>query len=299
MTRVAVGASSFASVNNEALDLLLGNEIEVIKNPYGRKLSESETIEHLRDADGLLAGLEPLTEHVFSSSPQLKAIARIGIGMDNVDIPSAERRGIKVSNTPDGPTEAVAEMTLAALLAITRRLIPSNNDVHKGLWNKHMGKSIRELCVFIVGYGRTGRRVGELLTMFGAEIMTYDKFNATACNCSFEEGLRKADVITFHASGTDTIIMSKEMGMMKNGVILLNSARGSLIDEDELYKALKSGKVSWFWGDAFWKEPYTGKIRGLSNALLTPHACTYTTMCREEMEMQAVKNLLRDLGYVV
>ena len=134
--KVVVGASSFASDSNKAINLLLDKGIQVVKNPYGRKMTEEEIISHLTDADGLLAGLEPLNETVLSVSPSLKAIARIGIGMDNVDMEAAKRHGIKVSNTPDGPTDAVAEMVLGALLAIERQIIYANQDMHNKKWEK-------------------------------------------------------------------------------------------------------------------------------------------------------------------
>ena len=294
---MVVGASSFAVGSNRAIDLLIGKGIEVVKNPYGRKMTEKEIIEHLKGADGLLAGLEPLNENVFSKSPGLRAIARIGIGMDNVDIAAAGRYGIKVSNTPDGPTEAVAEMTLAALLTIIHNIIPSNDDMHGGEWKKRIGRSIKELTVFVIGCGRIGRRVADQMRSMGAEVLTYDKYFAHLSNCSFEDGLRRADVITLHASGNDTILSENEFRMMKDGVVILNSARGSLISEDTLYDSLKDGKTSWFWGDTFWEEPYSGKLTELSNAILTPHICTYTVSCRDEMEMQATVNILKDLGY--
>lgn len=296
--KVAVGASSFASDSDKAIKLLLDKGIEVIKNPYGRKLTEEETIKHLHGMDGLLAGLEPLSERVFQASPQLKAVARIGIGMDNVDIEAAERHGIKVSNTPDGPTDAVAEMTLAALLAIVRQIIPANADVHKGVWKKVMGRSLKGLKVFIIGYGRIGKRVGILLSNLGAEMSIYDKYNTEGSTCTLEDGLTNADVVTLHVAGNDEILTEKELSIMNDGVVILNSSRGGLINEEALYQALRSGKVSWFWGDALWEEPYRGKLCELDNVILTPHICTYTTTCRENMEMQAVQNLLEDLGYV-
>ena len=156
--KIAVGASSFGDAAPEVLEWLQEKGIEVVRNPYGRKMTQEEIIEHLQGAVGLLAGLEPLNEEVFRACPELKAIARIGIGMDNVDREAAARHGIKVSNTPEGPTDAVAEMTLAALLAICHNLIPANEDVHKGIWKKRMGRSIQELKVLMVGYGAIGRR---------------------------------------------------------------------------------------------------------------------------------------------
>ncbi len=294
--RVAVGASSFAADSDKAVNLLLEKGIEVVRNPYGRKLSEEETIQHLQGADGLLAGLEPLNEAVFSQCPQLRAIARIGIGMDNVDVEAARNHGIKISNTPDGPTDAVAEMTLAALLSIGHQIVPANNDIHNKVWKKRMGFSIRGLKILVIGYGHIGQRTAELLSMMQAEIMVYDKYNAEVCTCTLEEGIRMADVVTIHASGKEEILSADMLASAKEGVVLLNSSRGALINEDALYNALKTGKVSWFWGDVFWKEPYEGKIAECENAILTPHICTYTKSCRESMETQAVKNLLEDLG---
>lgn len=296
--KVAVGASSFADKSGRAIELLLERGIDVRKNPFGRKLTESETIAHLQGVDGLLAGLEPLNEAVFSACPQLKAVARIGIGMDNVDRDAAKRHGIKVSNTPDGPTEAVAEMTLTALLAIAHQVVPANTDIHAGVWKKRMGFSIRGARVFIIGYGRIGRRTAELMRTLGAEIAVYDKYAASACTVTLEDGLRWADVISLHAAGTDVILSANELALCRPGIVVLNSARGSLVDEDAIFEMLQDGRAGWYWGDALWNEPYQGKLTTCPNAILTPHICTYTTRCREDMETAAVKNLLEDLGLV-
>lgn len=296
--KVVVGASSFASESDKAINLLLEKGIEVVKNPYGRQLTEDEIIEHLQGADGLLAGLEPLNERVFEKSPQLKAIARIGIGMDNVDEEAAKKYSIKVSNTPEGPTNAVAEMTLAALLTIGHQFIPANQDIHNKVWKKRMGFSLEGLNILIIGYGHIGRKTAELLRKFNVNLMICDKSDAEVSTCILEEGLKTADVITMHASGKDEILTPALLSMVKDGVVILNSARGGLINEDALYDGLKSGKIAWFWGDAFWKEPYEGKLIACENAILTPHICTYTSKCREDMETQAVQNLLEDLQNV-
>lgn len=294
--KVAVGASSFANGNDRIERLFAEKGVELVRNPFGRRLTKEETIRHLQGADGLLAGLEPLDDEVFSACPGLKVIARIGIGMDNVDVKAAALHGIKVSNTPEGPTDAVAEMTLAALLAICHNIIPSDRDVHDGAWKKRLGKSVSELTVLIIGYGHIGRRVSALLGGLGAKILVYDKYNESASNVAFTEGLSAADVISLHASGREEIIGADEFSRMKDGIVILNSARGGLVNEKALYDALKVGKVSAFWGDALWQEPYGGMLKECDNAILTPHICTYTTKCRSNMEMQAVENLFRDLG---
>lgn len=294
--KIAIGASSFSDSSPKPLALLEDKGLTVIPNPYGRRLTEDEIIAHLQDADGLLAGLEPLTERVFQQAPKLKAIARIGIGMDNVDQEAAKRHDIKVSNTPDGPTDAVAEMTLTALLALNHHIVASSADVHDGVWKKRMGVSIRGQKVFVIGMGRIGKKVADLLGSLGAEILAYDKYNKDDSNCTLEDGLRTADAVTLHVSGNDEVLGAKELDCMKQGAVLLNSARGKVVNEDALYERLQDGRIGGFWGDALWQEPYTGKIRECKNALLTPHICTYTADCRESMETDAVRNLLRDLG---
>ena len=113
------------------LELLKSKGVDVVPNPYGRKLSEDEIISHLQDIDGLIAGLEPLNGTVFQNCSQLRAIARVGIGMDNVDLDAAKASGIKVSNTPEGPTEAVAEITMAAALTLSRSILPANKALHQ------------------------------------------------------------------------------------------------------------------------------------------------------------------------
>lgn len=300
---VAIGASSFAEEEGLPLRMLRAAVAEVKANPFGRRLNEAEIIEHLKGVDGLIAGLEPLNRKVLASaSPRLKAIARVGIGMTNVALDAARELGIKVSSTPDGPVNAVAEMTMAALLALARRLVPTNAALHAGDWNKMIGAGLMGAKVLLVGYGRIGRRVGELLRAFGAELLVYDPGldAAPIANVrrvgNLEDGLAEADVISLHASGEDCILDGASFERMREGVILLNSARGGLVDEEALIDALDSGKVSGVWFDAFWQEPYAGRLTKYPQALLTPHVATYTRQCRLAMETAAVKNLLRDLG---
>ncbi len=300
---VAIGPSSFAEEDNAPLRLLQAAGVEVKPNPYGRRLTEPEIIEHLKGVDGLLAGLEPLNRAVLASAaPRLKALARVGVGMTNVDLDAAREFGVRVSNTPDGPVNAVAEMTLAALLALCRKLIPSNTALHGGAWEKLIGTGLSGTPLLLIGYGRIGRRVGALLHAFDADVLVYDPgLDATPLPgvrrmASLEDGLHAAEIISLHASGEECILGAREFACMRDGVLLLNSARGGLVEEEALLTALDTGKVSGVWFDAFWQEPYTGRLREYPQALLTPHAGTYTRQCRRDMECAAVKNLLRDLG---
>ena len=294
--KVVVGASTFAEAGEDALNLLVSKGIEVVKNPFRRRMTEEEIIEHLKGAEGLLAGLEPLNENVLSHAPTLKAIARIGIGTDNVDFDACKRHGVKVSNTPDAPTLAVAEMTIAALFSILRMIVPANEDMHKGIWKKQLGESFSGQKVLIVGYGRIGKKVAEYMRFFGAQITVYDPFCPEESVSDLREAVKEADIISIHASGKETIFDDELFSNMKQGVILLNSSRGTLLDEKALENALQSGTIRYFWGDVFAEEPYSGNLIKYENAILTPHISSNTKQCRLAMEMEAAQNIIKDLG---
>lgn len=301
--RVAIGPSSFAGEDKTPIELLEQAGCEIVPNPFGRRLTEDEIIEHLKGIDGLIAGLEPLNAKVIGSAPQLKAIARVGIGVTNVDFDAAKEHGVAVSNTPDGPVAAVAEMTLTALLALCRQLVPTNRALHNKEWKKSIGRGLIGAKMLLIGYGRIGRKVGELAQAFGAEISVFDPYADAA---SIPEGvslvgdlnaaLSGADIISLHASGTDCLLGESEFAQIQDGTILLNSARGELVDEAVLCAALDSGKISGAWFDAFVEEPYAGPLCDYEQVLLSPHVGTYTKQCRLGMESAAVHNLLRDLG---
>lgn len=300
--RVAIGPSSFADEDDAPLTMLAAAGVEVVPNAWKRRLTESEIIAHLDGVDGLIAGLEPLNKQVMQSTrPRLKAIARVGIGMDNVDLAAARELGITVSNTPDEPARAVAEMTLTALLALGRGLVPTNSALHAGEWKKSIGVGLIGANVLIVGCGRIGRRVADLAGAFGAQILIADPFVDESTLMpgerlvSLPDGLREADAISLHAGGTEMLLGAEQFSDMKDGVILLNSARAQLVDEDALVAALERGKLRGAWFDVFWQEPYQGRLLAFEQVLLTPHIATYTRQCRLSMETAAVRNLLRDL----
>lgn len=302
--RVAIGPSSFGDDDDAPLRMLAAAGVEVVPNTLKRRLTESEIIAHLDGIDGLIAGLEPLNRTVMlAARPKLKAIARVGIGMDNVDLAAAEELGVKVSNTPDEPARAVAEMTLTALLALARGLIPANAALHRGEWQKSIGVGLAGAKVLVVGYGRIGRRVADLVREFGAEVLITDPYLGQDAELrpderrvSLIDGLREADAVSLHAGGTDTVLGREQFQQLKAGAILLNSARAQLVDEDALVEALETGKLRGAWFDVFWQEPYNGRLLGFEQVLLTPHIATYTRQCRLSMETAATRNLLRDLG---
>jgi len=302
--RVGIGPSTFAQDDRQPLAILEHAGVTVVPNPTGKRLTEAEVTGFLvrERLDGLLAGLEPLNRRVLEAGrPRLRALARVGIGITNVDVAACKELGIRFSYTPDGPTEAVAEMTLAALLYLAREIGPLDQALHQGKWVKIIGRSLRELTVLIVGYGRIGRTVAAQLRLLGCELLVCDPFLPPEAPCehprvTLHEGLSKADVVSLHAAGDQPLLGDAEFAAARPGLMVLNSARGELVEEAALVRALESGAVGKAWFDAFWQEPYSGPLLRFPQVLLTPHTGTYTRRCRREMESEAARNLLRDLG---
>lgn len=300
--RVAISPSSFADQDPGPLRLLESAGVEIIPNPYGRRLTEDEAILHLRGVHGLIAGVEPLTRRVLESARDLRALARVGSGMDSVDLTAAAELGIRVTNTPEGPTDAVAELTLTAALSILRGIVPMNAALHERRWQKQIGGSLAGARVLIVGYGRIGRRFAVLARACGGEIgvvdplLSAEQLDGDERLFALYDGLAWADVVSVHASGRETILGAAELAILHDGAVILNAARGGLIDEDALVQELNAGRFRGVWLDVFPAEPYSGVLCGMPGVLLTPHVGTYTARCRRDMETAAVTNVLRDLG---
>jgi len=291
--KILITTSTFAAADRTPLKMLEDAGFEVILNPYKRKLEKTETKELLKGVTGLIAGLETLDREVMLGS-SLKAISRCGSGMSNVDIEAAKDHGIIVRNTPDAPTVSVAELTLAAMLALLKGLCIMDGDLHRSKWNKRNGLLLEGKTVLIIGFGRIGRKVSDLVRAFGAKVAAVDPFakDPDIPLMKLDEALPKADIITLHLSGEDRVLSEKEFGLMKDGVFLLNGARGGLVDETALIKALKSGKVIGAWLDTFEKEPYSGPLEKFPQVILTPHVGSYTAECRLSMETEAAQNLI-------
>ncbi len=304
MLSVFVSTSSFANWDDRPLKLIEETGVEFQMNPYGRKLTGDELVNLASGAVGLIAGTEQIDASVLSRLSGLKVISRCGAGMDNVDLNAARKLGIKVFNTPDAPTLAVAELTVGLMLTLLRQVYLMDRDMRSGKWNKRIGNLLYNKNVGIIGFGRIGRKVAELLKSLGARPFYTDP------NISEEEPreyqrlildelLNRADIVSLHLSYSKEnykLLGPKEFSMMKQGSFLINCSRGAIVDEDALYSELKEGRLAGAAIDVFEQEPYNGPLKKLDNVILTPHIGSYAKESRVEMEIQAVKNLLEGLG---
>lgn len=304
MPKILISTSSFDLKNNLTLQDLQAQGFEIVLNPYGRKLRETEVIELLSDdVVGMIAGVEPLTQKVLSSAKSLRVISRCGVGTDSVDLVTAEKLGVPVHITPIAPVIAVAELTLNLILSILRRTSEADRAMREGTWKPLMGKLLASQVVGILGYGKVGNRVGQLLRAFGTKRIAYDifcdsLFADTVCVSSLDEFLNLATVVTLHIPCNEAnhhLVDRAFINKMQAGSILVNTARGGLVDEQALYEALVSGHLAGAALDVFEEEPYSGQLRSLPQVILTPHMGSYAKEARIQMEQEASQSLLSSL----
>jgi len=303
--KVLASPSSIGQIASDPFDLLEGSGYEVVKNPYGRRLSEDETIDLAKDCIGIVAGVESLNAKVIDSLPNLKCISRVGVGMDSVDILYAESKGIKVLNTPNGPTRAVAELTLGLTMSLLRKIPNAHYDLRNKVWKKQTGNLLFEKKVGILGLGRIGKMTAEMFRALGNTVAGYDlypnkdwaKENGVEIQ-DLKELLTSCDIITIHVpanSDGSAVITKTELDLLKDEAFIVNVSRGGVIDEDALYEVLISGKLSAVALDVFSQEPYSGKLCGVENVVLTPHIGSYAKEGKLKMEVDAAQNLINAL----
>lgn len=305
--QVLISTSSFNLANFAQLENLKTAGVEIKLNPFEARLTEDQVIELLgTNTIGLIAGLEPLTKNVLQSAKSLKVIARVGTGLDSVDLAAAKQLGISVLNTPDAPTKAVAELTVAHILGLLRHLSKADRQIRSGVWKGLMGSLLETKTVGLVGFGRIGKRVATLLSAFGASVIISDtQVKASDFqNIDLDELCAKADVLSLHLpynESTHHIINEKRINLMKKGSYIVNISRGGLIDETMLLSALKSGHIAGAALDCFEQEPYEGELRNLENVQITAHMGSYARETRDLMEQEAsnlLVNALREMNLI-
>ncbi|MDN5751977.1 MAG: phosphoglycerate dehydrogenase [Nitrosospira sp.] len=303
MSKLVISTSSFDADNNPHIKRLLDEGMHIDGNRYGRKLTEDEAMELLgADAIGMIAGIEPLTERVFASAKSLKVVSRCGSGLDSVDLAAAKRYGIAVLNTPEAPAQAVAELTMGLILSALRRICQTDRLLRAGEWPRTQGQLLAAQTVGIVGLGRVGGRVARLCQAFDAKVVAHDSYVKQRApgieSVPLEKLLAEADIISLHLTyDTDThhLLDGEAFARMKPGAVVINTARGGLIDETALAEALASGQLGAAALDVFEQEPYRGPLLKCDKTILTSHIGSLARESRQRMEVEAAENLLRGL----
>lgn len=304
MFKALITTVPFADKNRKPLDFLEQAGIEYLINPLAQKLKEDELAEMIKGYDVLIAGTEPITKKVMASADRLKFISRVGIGLDNVDLLEAERKGIQVSYTPDAPAPAVAELTIGMILTLLRHVHLANSQMHRGEWHRYFGRRIPEITIGIIGAGRIGGRVLRRIAAFGTPRVLVNDINPNS-NVADKLKLewvdketiyREADLISLHVpmtSQTKNMIRYEHLKQMKPDAIIINTSRGGIINEQDLATVLRDGHLSGAAIDVFEQEPYEGELRDIERCLLTSHMGSMSVDCRTKMEIEATEEAVR------
>lgn len=304
--KILVTPRSFAKHDPKPMEMLQEKGFEIVKNPYPRPLTEEEISELIKDVDGVIIGVDPLNKSVLERAEKLKAISKYGVGVDNIDIEYAKQKGIKVSRTVGANFDAVADFAICLMLAVARKIVVIDRECRKSNWNKIMSLEIYGKTLGIIGTGHIGKGVAKRARGFDMNIIAYDVFHDEEFAKEYgvkyvplEELYRKADIITLHVpllEETKNMIGKKEFNMMKKNAILINTARGGLIDEDALYEALKNNVIYGAGIDVFEQEPPKNqKLFELDNIVISSHSGASTYEAVDKMGIMAVENLIRDL----
>lgn len=296
LKKILICPSSFGEFSSSSIELLEKNNFQITFNPFKRKIKINELKELLKDnIIGTIAGLEEYNYEILSHS-SLKIISRVGSGIDNIDLNYANEKSIKILNTPDGPTQSVAELTICMMLTLLRNNFFNIESMKKNIWRRSIGNELSDKNIVIIGYGRIGKRVSKILKSFCKNIFIVDPFNKSKSfnNITYEEALKIGEIFSLHTNSKNLFFTQSDLNKIKKkNIFILNSSRGHNIDENAILYGLNNNIINGVWLDVFKEEPYMeGLLYNDKRILMTPHVSSYTIECRKNMEIQATLNLI-------
>ena len=304
MHSVLVTARIFGQISDQAFDVFRKNGLKVVPNPYrGKKLSEIELIELIGGVDALVSGLDQVTAKVIGASDQLKVISMFGTGVDHIDVKAATEKGIVVTNTPAVNSDAVADMTFALMLAISRKIPFAFDQIKEQKWPLIIGVEVCNKTLGLIGLGQIGKRVALRAAGFNMKILANKRFrdepfiNEKKIKLvPLNQLLRESDFVSIHVPltpETRDLIGPDQFEIMQPTACLINTARGGIVDESALYDALKSGKIAGAAFDVLKEEPLKERrLLELENFILTPHISAFTREAIEKTEKLSAQNVV-------
>ena len=304
MAKVLVAIPRVHEATRPALGRLTAAGFELVDNPHGRTLDEAELIALLPGCFATIAGGERYDERVFEAAPELKVVARMGVGYDKVDVAAASRHGVVVAMGFGTNHEAVADLAFTMMGALSNRLFEYHREVMEGRWGGHFHPGLFRTTVGILGLGRIGRALARRCRGFEMRLLAYDTVADPAYAAAegielvpLERLFREADFVSVHAPHTpetDKIVNRAHLALMKPSAFLINTARGGLVDEEALAEALAAGRIAGAGLDVFALEPLpaTSPLRGLENVVLTPHCAGGSVPAAVAMTERSVDQIL-------
>ena len=255
---------------------------DAVFNETRQPLRDNDLIRFLRGHDKAITGLEVLDDAVFAALPELRIVSKYGVGLDMIDLGAARRRGVSVRWTPGVNRQSVAELTIAFMIALCRRLVPLATELREGRWGSGGGRQISSATVGVIGCGHVGKTVARLCVAFGATVLAHDVvdyaefYQAHGVRpVALDALLRDADIVTVHVPldrSTEHLIDARALALMKPSAFVINAARGGIVDEEALAAALAGGRLAGAAADVFAVEPPSNAdLVRLPNFIGTPH----------------------------
>ena len=305
--KILITPRSFGKYEDEPREKLRKAGFEIIENETGGILTKEQMIEQCKDVDAIIVGVDPLDKDVLESANCLKVISKYGVGVDNIDVDYAASKGIEVTITRGANSAAVADYAFALLLGCARRLVEIDQGCREGDWSKKVSLDVYGKKIGILGLGAIGRGVAERAHGFGMEIYGYDVYRDDAYLeknqihfSDIDTICRECDFISLHlpyTAETHHLIGVDRLQMMKKTAILVNTARGGLVDEAALFEALTNGEISGAGLDVFEHEPAKDSpLLKLDHVIAGSHCSASSRGAVSAMSMMAVDNVLSILN---
>ena len=304
-SRILVTTRSFGRANREPLRILESHYCEVNQEPGPH--NDDELARRIKGYQALIVGLDEVGRNTLKEADDLKIIVKHGVGLDNIDVNEATRRGIIISRTPGANYEAVADLVFALILALARKIIPASISAKKGLWegNEYMGREVYGKTLGIIGMGHIGQAVARRAQGFEMPVFYYDTIRKPSLERKFPvkavkllKLLRESDFITVHlplSSSTRNFLARGELSQIKKDAYLINTSRGEIVNERDLYEVLKEGCLAGAAADVYSREPPGDDfpLFKLNNFLPTPHIGSYTKEANKKMGVMAAQEVIR------
>lgn len=282
--KIVITPRGFAKFGQEKYKELVSMGFDVEYNDTGNAYTKEQFLEKCKDADGVIIGVESCDKEFMDYCTNLKAIVKFGVGTDNIDLEYAKEKNIKVGRTVGSNSRSVCELVMSFMFADSKNLYSSLNEVKDNKWNKQTGYELLGKTVGIIGFGAIGKKVAAMAIGIGMRVMAYDAFAidkeyARINNIeisSVDDILKNADFVTLHCplnDDTRNMIDEDQLKLMKNNAVLINTARGGIVNEESLYDALKQKRIRAAYFDVLTEEPPSidNKLLQLENFYLTPH----------------------------
>lgn len=302
---VLISAPYMQPVLERFRPFLEANGITVVAPPVDERLEEDALLRYIGDIDGAICGDDRFTARVLQAAPKLKVIAKWGTGIDSIDQEACAALGIAVRNTPDAFSEPVADSVLGYMLCFARRLPAMNTAMHQGAWMKIPGRALRECTLGVIGVGDVGKAVVRRAAAFGMTVLGHDIRAIDPAFCATtgitmvakDELLRRADFVTLHCDLNPTshhLMSDAAFAQMRPSAILLNTARGPIVDEAALVRALQTGRLAGAALDVFEVEPLPADspLRHMEQVMMAPHNANSSPAAWEHVHRNTINNLL-------